>query len=234
MKLQQLIVDASSVSDRRQNVLVAKSSKIKEELIEQAIQWSAVGSDLLKEQESAVFYCRSRAGTGMVGRSYPSCLNRNGERLTRTHWVLVSSNQMKCYYNNAVLIIRNLNSSGHWILQTSSCESELPELELADCPVNTFAYRDQEQFVDLAKQAVEVHGQVAIPDAVRPLDFVGQVLRAHSLKERAKINFSVDRRVAAATLFHVSAFSGADIRLEHELRQSGVFPLRQRSEPVRS
>lgn len=234
MKLQQLIVDATSVSDRRQNVLVAKSNKIKQELIEQAVQWSTVGSGLLNEQGSAVFYCRSRAGTGMVGRSYPSCLNRDGERLMRTHWVLVSSNQMKCYYNNAVLMIRNLNSGGHWIMQTSSCESELPELELADCPINTFAYPDQQQQVDLVKQAVEIHGQVAVSDARRPLDFVGQVLRAHSFRERAKVNFAVDRRVAAETPFHLNTFSSADIRLEHDLRQYGVFPLRLRSEPVRS
>ena len=75
MKLQQLIVDAKSVSDRRQNVVVAKSKNIKQELIEQTTQWSTVGSELLNEQGSTVFYFRSRAGTGLIGRSYPGSLN---------------------------------------------------------------------------------------------------------------------------------------------------------------
>ena len=234
MKLQQLIVDAKSVSDRRQNVVVAKSKNIKQELIEQTTQWSTVGSELLNEQGSTVFYFRSRAGTGLIGRSYPGSLNHRGERFMRTHWVLVSSNQMKCHFNNAVLIIRILNSSGQWILKTSGFESELPELEVGDHPINTFAYPDQQQEVDFAKQAIETHGQVAISDANRPLDFIGHVLGAHSFRERAKVSFAFDRRVISDTPFKINAFSRADVRLEHDLTQHNIFPVRLRSVPVGS
>jgi len=234
MKLQQLIVDAKNTSDRSQNVLVAKSNNIKQELVGQAVEWSTVGNGVLSDCPSAVFYCRSRAGTGMIGRSYLCGLNGSRERFMRTHWVMVSSNQMKCYYNNAVLFVRNLNSSGKWILQTSDLGPELPELELFDGPVNSFAYPDQEQQVDLARQALKTHEQIAVPDAYRPLDFVGQVLQACSFKERSKISFSIDRRIAADTPFQFNAFSLADMRLEHDMKQHRVFPLRLRSEPVRS
>lgn len=229
MELQQLIVDAPSLTDHSENQLVAKSSNIKQELIEHAVKWSTVGSGLLGDRSSAVFYCRSRAGTGMIGRSYPSSLDRQGNRLMRTHWVLVSSNQMKCFYNNAVLIIRILNSSGQWVLQTSSLVPVLSELKISDCPINTFAYPDQEQEVGAVKRAVGVHGQVAITDAIRPLDFMGQVLRAHSFKERAKLSFALDRRVAGDTPFQINAFSQSDIRLEHDLSQQSIFAVRLRS-----
>jgi len=234
MKLQQLIVDATSASDRHQNMLVAKSTNIKQEVVDQAVEWSTVGSCVLNEGGSAVFYCRSRAGTGMIGRSYSCGLNENGERFMRTHWVLVSSNQMKCYYNNAVLFIRNLNSSGQWILQTSNFASELPELELFDNPVNAFAYPDQEQQVDMAKRAIKAHEQIAVSDAYRPLDFLGHVVQAYSFKERARVSFAFDRRITDATPFQISAFSRSDMRLEHDLTQHQVFPLRLRSAPVRS
>ena len=233
MKLQQLIVDATSVSDRRRNVLVTKSNSIKQELIDQAIEWSTVGGGVFSECGSAVFYCRSRAGTGMVGRSYPCELNDKGERFMRTHWVLVSSNQMKCYYNNAVLFVRILNSSGQWILQTSQFESELPVLEVIDRPVNTFAYPMQEQQVDFAKRAIMTHERVAVSDACQPLDFVGHVLQGYSFRERAKVSFAVDRRVLGDTPFQINAFSRSDMRLEHDLMRHRVFPLRLRSEAVR-
>ena len=234
MKLQQLIVESNNSSDHDENVVVGMSSSIKPELLTEAVNLSTTRREILSGQNAAIFYCRSRAGTGMIGRSYAAGFDSEGNRPLRTHLVLVSSNQLKCYYNNPVLIARSLNSCGAWILKTIGLEPELPELEMSDSVVNTFAYPEQVEQVTRTVEAMESHDQIAVTDASRPLDFVGQVLQTFSFGERSKISFALDRRVTAETPFRISAYTRGDVRLEHDLTHHRVFPVRLRTKLVRT
>ena len=170
----------------------------------------------------------------MLGRSYAGGFDSDGNRPLRTHFVLMTPTQLKCYYNNPVLVARSLNSCGAWILNTAENLAELSELELADHAVNTFAYPYQADQVERTLNAIKLHERVAITDATRPLDFIGEVLQAYSFETRSKISFAIDRRVSTETPFHISAYSSTDVRLEHDLTHHNVFPVRLRTKPVHS
>lgn len=234
MKIQQLIVESKGSADCRENAIVGKSSGIEPELLEEATKWSTAYSGILIGQRSTIFYCPSKQGTGLIGRSYGGGFDSEGNRPLRTHFVLATSNQLKCYYNNPVLIARALNSSGAWFLKTTDVEAELFELELPDHVVNTFAYPDQVEQVKRTRDAIKINDQIAVTDASRPLDFVGQVLQSYGFGERSKVSFAIDRRIAAATPFQINAYSSADTRLEHDLSQHNVCPVRLRTKPVRA
>ena len=234
MKLQQLIVEAKTSTDHHEKVVIGKSSNIESELLEEAIQLSTTSGQILNLQNAPVFYCLSKAGVGLVGRSYAGGFDSEGNRPLRTHLVVVTLNQLKCYYNNPVLIVRSLNSCGAWILKTTDVEATMPDLELPDHVVNAFVYPDQVDQVKRTLDAVKIQDRIAITDASRPLDFVGQVLQAYSFEQRSKISFAIDRRITAETLFQISAYSQADVRLEHDLSQYQVSPVRLRSSLARS
>ena len=168
----------------------------------------------------------------MIGRSYAGGFDSDGNRPLRTHVVLMTSNQLECYYNNPVLVARSLNSSGAWILETTDVGAELPELELSDLVVNSFAYPTQVEQVKRTLDAIKTHDQIAVTDASRPLDFIGQVLQAYSFDERAKISFAIDRRIAADTPVQINAYSRGDVRLEHDLSHHRICPVRLRTNLV--
>ena len=234
MKLQQLIVESQSPVNYRRNSIVRKSCNVKPELLDEAIKWSTIRSNIPSGRNSAIFYRNAESGCGMLGRSYAGGFDNEGNRPLRTHFVLVAPNQLKCYHNNPVLIIRSLNSCGAWILNTSKESAKLPELELSDHAVNSFAYPYHADQVEKTLNAIKVHQRVAVTDASRPLDFVGEVLQAHSFETRAKISFAIDRRVSADSPFQISAYSSDDIRLEQDLSDYGVYPVRLRFKPARS
>lgn len=226
MKLQQLVVDTHNPSDHNENVVVARSNKIEPELVAAAVQWSTAWGGILSGQRSAIIYRQFDTGAGMLGRSYGTEFDDQGNRSLRTHWVIASPNQIKCYYNNSVLLVRTLSSDGGWFLQTARFESVLPELEIADCPINPFAYPSQQQDVQSALRAIDVHKQIAVFDTDRPLNFVGEVLQAYSFGERAKISFAINRRINSVTPFTINGYSQADTQLEQDLSQYDVYPLR--------
>ncbi len=78
------------------------------------------------------------------------------------------------------------------------------------------------------------------PEASWPLDFIGQILRARSFSERSQLPFALDRRIGPANWtgelqpihrlksMHSLKPTSANIRLEHDLSQHDVFPIRLR------
>ena len=234
MKLQQLIVESQSPVNYRRNLIVRKSRNVEPELLDEAIKWITIRSGIRSGRNAAIFYRNAESGCGIFGRSYAGGFDSEGNRPLRTHFVIVAPNQLECYYNNPVLIIRSLNSCGAWILKTSKESAELPELELSDHAVNSFAYPYHADQVEKTLNAIKKYQRVAVTDASRPLEFVGEVLQAHSFETRSKISFAIDRRVSADTPFQISAYSSDDIRLKQDLSDHGVYPVRLRSKPVSS
>ena len=232
MKLQQIIVEAKSSAGTCEKKIVGMSSGIEPELLEDAIKWSTTRREILSGPDSVIFYCSSKEGTGVFGRSYVGGFDSEGNRPLTTHLVLVTPNQLKCYYNNPVLVVRCLNSCGAWILKTTDVEAELPVLELSDHSINTYSYPDQVEQVKRTSDAIRGNDRIAVTDASDPLDFVGQVLQAFSFQERSGIGFAIDRRVTADSPFQINAYTRGDIRLEHDLSEYQVFPVRLRSKPV--
>ena len=234
MKLQQLIVASPSPNDFCDNVIVAQSKNIAPALLEMATKWATVRNAVASGQSVSTFYFNTTSGTGVIGRSFPSGFDRQGNRALYTHFVLATSNQLKCYYNNPVLIARSLNSNGTWILKTSPPAASLPELEMSDFAVNPFACLSEQEEVKRTRKAVQVHDRVGITDAPQPLSFVGEVLQTYQFEKRAKISFAINRRVAGDTLFKINVYSQGNIRLEHELSEFQIYPLRLRSRFIRS
>lgn len=227
MILQQILVEATDFTDPTGNRIVAQSANIKEGQAKKMAAWATVRAGLLPRQLTATFYANFSKRYSLLGRSFAGGYDQHGDRALYSQIVLLNAANLRAFENNAVLLARLLNSSGAWML-SSEMPSELPELELSDGTINSFAYADCGSNRDHILKSLELHDRVGLTDATEPLAFMGAFLNCIDLQARSKIGFSTGRRFFEDAPFNISFYPGGDLRLEQELIEKQVYPIRLR------
>jgi hypothetical protein len=228
MRLQQILVEATDFTSPNGNQIVARSANIDEGITKKMAAWATVRAGLLPRQLTATFFASFSKRYSLLGRSFAGGYDPHGDRALYSQLVLLNAANLRAFENNAVLIARVLNSSGAWML-SSELPDELPEIEMPNGTINSFAYSDCGDNREHILKSMALHDRIGFTDATEPLAFMGAFLNSLDLQERAKIGFSIGRRFFEEAPFNISFYPGGDLRLEQELTQRQVYPIRLRT-----
>lgn len=227
MILQQVLVEATDFTDSKGNVIIARSANVSDELADKMAAWATVRTGLLPRQMTATYFTKLSKRYSLLGRSFAGGYDRHGDRALYSQLVLLKNANLRDYENNAVLVARLLNSSGAWML-SSSLPDKLPEIQLPDGGINSFAYSSQPVDAERILKSMDLHNRIGLTDADEPMAFMGAFLNSISLEQRANIGFSIGRRFSDSTPFQVSFYPGGDLNLEQQLIKNQIYPIRLR------